>query len=1271
MFFTSWLRRGRAAADRPSSRRPARLRLEQLEDRLVPSAGQLDPTFGAGGAVTTDIQGPTENGADALVVNQADGKVLVAGDSGSSQAGQRLDLVRYNTDGSLDQKFGNRGEVVFQFLTSPFGDEEAIGALAIDPAGRIVVAGRADGFFGPNYVALARFFPDGSLDSSFGQDGVALLPANFADSAQGLAFDSSGRIVLAATNHSPAGDHIEVLRVNCDGSLDTSFGNGGQAIAGSGDAAGIALDAGGRIIVGGNTAGSFAVMRLNCDGSPDTSFGTGGVGTLHVGPSGFSSDLAAGMAVDPCGAIVVVGTVNNFSTEGVGVARFDSAGRPDATFGSGGGTTIGFGPFLGFDFDTAAGVAVDPACRVVVAGTTDSFAGISDQFAVARLNCDGTLDTSFGSGGKAVINFIPRKDFVADAAGVVVDPAGRVVVAGGASGQDNGTGADIAVARLTGAGALDAAWGQGGRVTTDVLGPSDDTAVSLSAAGPGGKIVVVGTSSGPELSLARYNPDGSLDTGFNGDGMVRFNSSSPLFFYPSAVTVDGSGRTLVAGSGSPLNLSTFFVLRLNPDGSPDATFGHGGLATVVFGSGANFDRASGIAVDAGGRIVLAGTASSNPEPSTGPDFALARLNPDGSLDPTFGTGGETTVSFGTGFTFDSASGLAIDPAGRIIVAGTTDNNSDLAVTRLDANGHLDGSFGVGGKTTVAFPAGSLTVAGVALDPQSRIVVAGTTGPAFVVTRLDANGNLDGSFGQGGEATVGFAGATAVAAGLAIDPLGRIAVAGTASNSTTVNIAVALLQPSGLPDVDFGINGEVTTNLGNTSSAAGVTFDSAGRLLVAGTMAPGVNRTSDFALVRYLGHDPVIEAGSPNFNADLQSAITALDTGSPAGTPRVVVHVASQAQMAAVLSAVAGLRVNPAGPEIEVLLDIDPGTYTLGAVSVPAGLKLIIDGNGGAGGARVLSGSSSSALTVVSGDVVVRDGVVLTAAGSAPTILIQGGQVVVQDSTIDADGPGALIRLTGPSDVPAFGDTFEVNGTPLSDNFQIEDRIDHSLDGLGGGTVFWVPENVFVTAMSGSVQRGVNVVPAGGTVNVQDGVKGSYSVGSEPLTIAYQSGQSITQQADSLDATKLSLTVWDFGNNDSVKFVAGTNPGEVQVNIDNLPRGTFLPTGRLIAHAQGQGDDVQVDGGLTLSAWLYGDGSNDRLRGGGGNDVLIGNGWGDLLAGGSGRDLLIGTGPTGCPAPPGRTSSSPARRSSTTTRRRWRRSWRSGPRPTAWPPASPT
>jgi hypothetical protein len=380
-------------------------------------------------------------------------------------------------------------------------------------------------------------------------------------------------------------------------------------------------------------------------------------------------------------------------------------------------------------------------------------------------------------------------------------------------------------------------------------------------------------------------------------------------------------------------------------------------------------------------------------------------------------------------------------------------------------------------------------------------------------------------------------------------------------------------------------------------------------------------------------------------------------------------------MPAVVSAIAGLSVNPSGPEIEVLLDVDPGTYSLGSVTVPSGLRLILDGDGGAGAAGTFAATSAPALTLVSGDVLIRDGAQLSGTGNTSALVVQGGQLTMRNSTLtentttnqpaiaisggqvdlgsvwgnfydpnsggntfNVNGTGKFIRLTGPNNVLAFDDTWVVNGSNVWD-YQIEDHIDHSLDGLGGGTVFWAPNTVFVSDQSGSIQRGVNVVPSGGTVNVQTGVQGGYSVGTKLLAIAFQNGPAIIQQADTLDATRLQLVVVDdsnnasnygyysyysyySGTNDSIKFTAGTNPGEVQVKINNLPNGTYLPTGRLVAFG-GQGANIQVDSAIVLPAWLYG-GGNGRLAGGSGNNVLVG-GYGDALAGGVGRSLMIGPG----------------------------------------------
>src|SRR5262249_33667290 len=141
--------------------------------------------------------------------------------------------------------------------------------------------------------------------------------------------------------------------------------------------------------------------------------------------------------------------------------------------------------------------------------------------------------------------------------------------------------------------------------------------------------------------------------------------------------------------------SDFAVTRLNSDGSLDASFGTAGVASVSFGAGNTNDVPCGMALDAAGRIVVAGSTNAN---TTSYDFAVTRLNSDGSLDAGFGTSGEATVSFGTAYT-KFASGMTLDGAGRIVVVGATHSSTgfEFALTRLNSDGSLDSGFGAGGK----------------------------------------------------------------------------------------------------------------------------------------------------------------------------------------------------------------------------------------------------------------------------------------------------------------------------------------------------------------------------------------------------------------------------------------------------------------------------------------------------------------------------------------------------------------------------------------------
>jgi Ca2+-binding RTX toxin-like protein len=334
---------------------------------------------------------------------------------------------------------------------------------------------------------------------------------------------------------------------------------------------------------------------------------------------------------------------------------------------------------------------------------------------------------------------------------------------------------------------------------------------------------------------------------------------------------------------------------------------------------------------------------------------------------------------------------------------------------------------------------------------------------------------------------------------------------------------------------------------------------------------------------------------------------------------------------------------------DIVVDMDGGNFHGQSINLPSGVNLVLqDGS--------LEGASP-ALTVTAGNVVVT-GVTFTNVTDAPTILVHGGHLTLRGSTVEettggnqagieitggtvdlgstAD-PGAntfvvhqtgqAIRNTGSAMVTSIGNAFQGNDgisvTTVTSPFDIEDQIQHALDAGAGGVVEYVVDNVYVTQQSGSIQRGVDAVVGGGTVHVQQGNFAAYDAGDKLLTLAFQAGPVVRQEQDTLDASLRTVVVTGTNQDDNIHFGQGKASGAVDVSVNGVATGRFQPTGRLVAFGQAGNDDIQVTGGTVLSAWLYGDAGNDRLKGGAGHDAIFGGDGDDLLIGKSGRDLMIG------------------------------------------------
>lgn len=830
---------------------------------LWPSAalaapGDLDTGFNGSGTVVTDL-GDAPGFADvglSVAVDSA-GRTVVAGAATPDAQDSDFALARYAADGTLDPTFGNGGRVV----TDVSEGNASAKAILIDAAGRILVAGVSNDEVGSSAFTLARYESDGSLDTTFGGgDGITTTTADLYVSFGGIediALDATGRILAVGSGGTvPEGEapfdlDLVLLRFTESGILDTTFGGGEGTIttdlSGSNDEAkAIAIIGGGQIVVGGTKgtccAGSpeIAIVRYESSGALDSGFGGGdGIVTTAIENGAVVVDLAltggGKIAVAAQGSSLFPGSMDNIT-----VAQYTSAGSLDTAFGGGDGivtTTVG-------STTTAGGLAVDSSDRVVVAGTTRTTEGVAD-FAVLRYTANGDLDSAFGGGDGIAITDAGSIGDVAQ--GVVIDGSGRIVVAGN-TGNCCGDADDFATVRYTSVGSVDGAFGDGdGIVHTDFPTDSGDFGNDI-VLDDQGRAVVVGMSSvgdgQPKFLVARYDTDGQLDPSFGSDGIVLTDIPDGDTERANAVTIDSLGRIVVAGSSFTTTYYDFTLARYDATGALDPTFGGDGVVTTTFQPFLTDDAAADIAIDSQDRIVAGGNSEGS--------FALARYNPDGSLDSAFGGGDGKTTGEVTG----NASAMVLESDDDIVLAGSDGN--DQVVARFDASGSLDTSFGSSGVVTTGL-GGNDSGDDVALDSSGRIIVSGRSEADFGLVRYLPDGSLDTSFGGDGIVTTEIVpGGFAEARALAIDGQGRILAAGDVLPDPAefgLDVVVARYNPSGSLDPGFGGgDGIVLTDVGSEDSVEAVALTAGDDLVVAGSTVPDFG--SDLLLVRYVGGGPL-------------------------------------------------------------------------------------------------------------------------------------------------------------------------------------------------------------------------------------------------------------------------------------------------------------------------------------------------------------------------------------------------------------------------------
>ena len=405
----------------------------------------------------------------------------------------------------------------------------------------------------------------------------------------------------------------------------------------------------------------------------------------------------------------------------------------------------------------------------------------------------------------------------------------------------------------------------GGKVTT-AIGSGTDAGKSV-AQQYVGKVVVAGYSyngNDSDFAVARFLANGQPDPAFAG-GHVTTDLGSDND-KGCGVAVQSDGRIVVAGYTGSGDGVDFAVVRYNPNGTLDTTFGGTGkVITDVRGSG---DFGAGVALQIDGKILVAGCAYNG----SNDDFAVVRYNVNGSLDTSFGFNGKLTDDFGD--TGDYAYSIAVQSDGKIVLAGESlrGDNYDFAVARYSSSGTSDSSFGSGGRVFTGIGDSDDAAKGVATQSDGGIVAAGYSysndGADFAVVRYTATGLLDAGFSGDGKATTTIGSGPDSGNGVVVQADGKIIVAGEMWNGNNWDFALLRYRADGAVDTGFGTSGKVITAIGTGSDRGmGIALQSDGSILVAGSTVSGSNM--DFAVARYDG-DPV----APSLSVSPVTNITA-------------------------------------------------------------------------------------------------------------------------------------------------------------------------------------------------------------------------------------------------------------------------------------------------------------------------------------------------------------------------------------------------------------
>lgn len=742
------------------------------------ATGELDRAFGQAGKIAID----QSFGASAFA-RTTTGKLLVLGESANQ-------VMRLNADGSRDTQWGVNGYISLPI--DEFGFPMWGNSIAITADGGFLIGG-----WGGLGVAAAAFHGNGSIDTSFGTEGMASSAdfgfafGSIAGNQQRVtvAQDGAGRVVLVAPSSGdgdPASLDIGVARLNANGTPDASFnGTGFQLVEHEGAeyVSGLAVLANNGLIIGGNNyqqdeLASGVVTKLHANGAIDSAFGTNGWLDVEYAAAETANEVNA-IIMDMHRVVVAGTTVDGNGKRQVGIARYFANGNADWTFSFDGRTVISNGT----DADRAFALSRVAYGRYLLAGATVRD-GNEDDYLAIRLNSHGNMDRSFSRDGKAQIGF----------------------------------------------------WGNGAFAWLGMQQQQNGKLLGMGSLHNGAQYVE---------AMARYDADGRIDTSFGDDGWVQGiaaeHGGASRYFRNAAQHADGSIVACGELVGANAEVRGFFIERYNASGERDPTFGREIDLTPWSARAEKGGLCRRVVPMADGSTLLAVHGCAN-------EAFVVKLTPTGALDQQFGNAGIFQYGYDPDWIINtSADGLVLLPDGKILVGGRYQDGStadfDYLSFRLHADGTFDTSYNGTGSVKTDLLGARDVGSDIAMLPDGRFVIGGysvnveTQAAEFSAARFHPDGSLDSSFHDDGMVSTALSG-PAYAWHLALSTTGKTTLVGfVPSSDWDDKMAWLRLTATGEPDTAFTPTGILERDYpGFSDGLNAVMHQPDGKLVSAGSCA---------------------------------------------------------------------------------------------------------------------------------------------------------------------------------------------------------------------------------------------------------------------------------------------------------------------------------------------------------------------------------------------------------------------------------------------------